>query len=236
MNMVRAALPTLQKTWLIAGFALLVAPWTYAIDSSDRSPAPAALAEMNGGARIECVTPDGQTGHVSKQPDPGAAALIMDDGTVTCLLQEGETDFVVELPKARLIDRLTFLNENARARGELKIAVSNERLKADSADWVEVEGIVPFSHKRLFGVSLVGIETKFVRLAFRVEKPGLVTAFTPVVEQPSPDHPASREKESFAIPALHEALDSKFATLHARENVLVTANDASVGPLSATNR
>ncbi len=237
MNMACATLRILKKNWQIAGVILLAAPATYASDPSDRSLAPAPLPEMSGGARIECVTPDGQTGHVSKQPDPGAAALIMDDGTVTCLLQEGETDFVVELPKTRLIDRLTFLNENARARGELKIAVSHERLKADSTDWVEVEGIVPFSHKRLFGVSLIGIEARFVRLSFRVEKPGLVTAFTPVVEQPLPDNPATREKEkSFAVSALHDALDSNFATLHTRDKVLVTANDASVGPLSPTDR
>ena len=212
----------------IAGILSLAMPALAAGNSTDNST-----------ARIECVTPDGQTGHVSKLPasDAGASALIMDDGTVTCLLEEGQTDFVVELPKARLLDRLMFLNENAQARGELKIAVSNERLQASSANWVEVEGIVPFSHKRLFGVSLVGIETKFVRLSFRVEKSGQIAAFTNSSrENPAREIPAVPSEKPFTVSALHEALSSKFATRHSREEVLLTANDSSVGPLSEAVR
>jgi hypothetical protein len=160
----------------------------------------------------------------------------MEDDTVTCLLQEGETNFVVELPKARLLDRLTFLNENAVARGELQIAVSNERLKADSPAWIPVEGVVPFSHKHLFGVSLVGIEAKFVRLAFRVEKSGRAAAATSDNEPATAQAQSIQTKNSFATSALPDALSSEFAALHARPNVLLTANNASVGPLSATNR
>ena len=52
-----------------------------------------------------------------------ATALISEDDTVTCLLKEGRTDFVVELPKATTLDRLTFVNKNSLARGELKIAM-----------------------------------------------------------------------------------------------------------------
>src|SRR5437016_2967326 len=93
-------------------------------------------ARMNCGAQIECVTPDGRAGFVSKSPaqDPSATALIMDDDTVTCLLQEGETNFVIELPATAAPDRFTFLNENAGARGELRIAVSNRRLAANSSE------------------------------------------------------------------------------------------------------
>ena len=227
----------LQGAWPIASLILLAAARIEAADPVNPASSPDTLSDVSGGARIECVTPDGQSSPLTKQPDPGVTALIMDDGTVNCLLQEGETDFVVEMPRKRLIDRLTFLNENARARGELKIAVSNERLKADSADWVEVEGIVPFSHKRLFGVSLIGIEARFVRLSFRVEKPGMVTAFTPALEEPAADKTVALEPEkSFTLSALQDAIDSKFATLHGRESVLVTAKDASVGPLSAAGR
>lgn len=207
-------------------------------DQAIRAGDPPAETRMNCGARIECVTPDGQSGHVSKLPssDPGAAAVIMEDDTITCLLQEGRTDFVVELPKKSQIDRLTFLNENAIARGELKIAISNERLKAGSSGWVEVEGIIPFSHKRLFGVSLVGIEAKFVRLSFEVEKPGQVADL--------PQRPATMttatvtapKQIAFTASALQSALNSKFAALHARENILLTASAASVGPLSGNSR
>lgn len=192
------------------------------------------LAQMDGGAKIECVTPDGVSGHVSRlaSSNPDATALIMDDDTVTCLLQEGLTNFVVELPKARLLDRLTFLNENALARGELKIAVSNERLVAGSKAWVEVEGIVPFSHKRLFGVSLVGIEAKFIRLSFRVDKPGRVAAY-PVPSRAT--QPAPGDRAPFKSSALAEALNSKFATQHERE-ILLLADDISVRPLSTAAR
>jgi hypothetical protein len=186
---------------------------------------------MNCGARIECVTPNGQAGQVSKlsSPDPGAAALIMEDDTVTCLLQEGRTDFVVELPKEKLLDRLTFLNENAVARGELKIAVANEKLRANSPDWVQVEGIIPFSHKRLFGVSLIGIEARFVRLSFEVEKQGQGRMAMKPVATTMPVN------FSFETSALSDVIDSKFAPGHQRKAVLLGANEAaSVGPLSAS--
>jgi hypothetical protein len=192
---------------------------------------------MNCGARIECVTPDGQVGHVSKLPaqDPGAMALIMEDDTVTCLLQEGETNFVIEMPRPALLDRFTFLNENGKARGELKIAVSNQRLRADSPDWVAVEGVVPFARKRLFGVSLLGIEARFVRLSFHVEKQGRVSL--PAVSGPSSVEATDAKAEPLQTPqefqasAMHDALNSRLAARLAGESILLTS--ASVGPLSA---
>lgn len=220
---------TAQTAWLIAGMLASAARGCSANPQPDGAP----------GVHIECVTPDGQTGHVSRLAavNPGAAALIMEDDTVTCLLQEGETNFVIELPKARLLDRLTFLNENAVARGELKIAVSNQRLKADSDGWVEVEGIVPFTHKRLFGVSLVGIEAKFIRLSFHVEKPGRIAAFRSEVNEPAERNPATAPTEKpFTVSALEDALDSEFAALHARDTVLLAADAASVAPLPTAPR
>jgi hypothetical protein len=194
------------------------------------SAADQGAGEMNCGARIECVTPDGQPGQVSKlsAPDPGAAALIMEDDTVTCLLQEGRTDFVVELPKEKLLDRLTFLNENALARGELKIAVANEKLRADSSEWVAVEGIIPFSHKRLFGVSLIGIEARFVRLSFEVEKRGEGRiAMQPV--------PADSAKVPRAELVMDDLAETKSGAQHHPQAVLLGTNEAaSVGPLSAS--
>jgi hypothetical protein len=218
-----------QTTWLVAGMIALTTGGLAANPRPDGAP----------GVHIECVTPDGQAGHVSRLAavNPGAAALIMEDDTVTCLLQEGETNFVIELPKARLLDRLTFLNENAVARGELKIAVSNQRLKADSDGWLEVEGIVPFTHKRLFGVSLVGIEAKFIRLSFRVEKAGRIAAFSSEANEPAEKDPVTAPTEKpFSVSALEEALDSKFAALPARDTVLLAAGAASVAPLSSAPR
>ena len=85
------------------------------------------------------------------------------------MLREGETTFIIELPNNSPRDRFTFLNENAAACGELRIAVSDSPLPADSPKWTEVDGIVPFAHKRLFKLSILGVETKFVRLSFRVD-------------------------------------------------------------------
>jgi hypothetical protein len=210
-------------------------------DSTDQTKTP---ARMNCGAQIECTTPDGRAAQVARVPsqDTSAAALIMDDDTVTCLLQEGETNFVVELPRAALLDRLTFLNENATARGELRIAVSNQRLAANSPEWREVEGIVPFAHKRLFGVSLLGIEARFVRLSFHVEKEGRIAALAVYGEksrEASADRAviAAKISDMFRASGLDAALNSTFANLHAPERtLLLTANSESVGPLSQIAR
>lgn len=48
----------------------------------------------------------------------------MDDDTLSCPLQEGETTFIISFPKTALLDRFTFINENAGVKGEMKIAVS----------------------------------------------------------------------------------------------------------------
>ena len=71
--------------------------------------------------------------------------------------------------KAALIDRFTFVNENAAAHGELRIAVSNYRLPADSSKWTEVQGVIPFARKRLFNLSMLGVEAKYVRFSFHVD-------------------------------------------------------------------
>ena len=62
-----------------------------------------------------------------------------------------------------------FVNENAVAEGQLLIAVSNQPLVADSPFWSAVEGAIRFRHKRLFALSLVGVEAKYVRLTFQIE-------------------------------------------------------------------
>ena len=61
------------------------------------------------------------------------------------------------------------INENLAARGELRIAISNEKLSADSDKWTPVDGAVSFKRKRLFNVSLLGVEAKYIRLTFHVE-------------------------------------------------------------------
>ncbi len=83
---------------------------------------------------------------------------------------------MIALPKSTLLDRLSFINENGNAQGELRIAVSNYRLPADSPKWNAVDGSIRFAHKRLFNLSMLGVEAKFVRLSFHVENAGHLAA------------------------------------------------------------
>ena len=130
------------------------------------------LAQMNCGAPIECIMPDGRAATIAGRTwrEENPTALIMDDDTISCPLQGGDTTFVIALPKVALIDRFTFVNENAAAHGELKIAVSSYRLPANSSKWIEVEGVIHFAGKRLFNLSMLGVEAKYVRFSFHVEK------------------------------------------------------------------
>ena len=151
---------------------------SFAADLENQSNEAKNLARMNCGAQIECTTPDGKVAEVATASDlnKSAAALIMDDDTVSCPLQEGQTTFVIKLPRAFFLDRFTFVNENAAAAGELKISVSNYRLPAASGKWVEVDGHVNFTNKRLFKLSMVGVEARYVRLAFNVRAAGRIAA------------------------------------------------------------
>ena len=220
-----------SKAWagttaVLVFLPFLQTPIAYATESP-------SVSRMNCGAQIECVTPDGQFGRISRLPiqDPSAAALIMEDDTVTCVLQEGETNFVIELPDVAVPDRFTFLNENGKARGELKISVANQRLAPTSAEWKDVEGVIPFSHKRLFGVSLLGIEAKFVRLSFRVEKQAPIAAAASGLTDISYK---TLKAKAFAGSALHDALNSALAVQPRSNPVLLSSIVASVGPLSTT--
>jgi len=192
-------------------------------------------SRMNCGAQIECITPDGHLGRIARltAPDSEATALIMDDDTVTCVLQEGETNFVIELPATAVPDRFTFLNENGKAHGELKIAVSNQKLAPNSSGWKEVEGVIPFTHKRLFGVSLLGIEAKYVRLSFRVEKQSEVAKSDSADKNPGLTAPANTGKVAtmFSSSALNDALNSTLALPSRPAPVLLGSIVASVAPL-----
>lgn len=224
-----------------AGLVAIVASQMAFADPFTQTTATAGQSKpadrMNCGAQIECMTPDGHAGHVSKLPanDPNATALIMEDDTVSCLLQEGETNFVIELPRSALLDRFTFLNENASARGELRISVSNRRLSPNSPEWKDVEGVVPFAHKRLFGVSLLGIEAKYVRLSFRVEKEAQISARVNLVGSDRQLSDTSVHFNKFDASALDQALNSQLPGVRTREPAaLVSYMSPSVAPLSAS--
>jgi len=168
---------------------------------------------------IEYISPDGKFESLSAEnatPAQTSAALI-DRNTISCSLKEGETTFIVALSKDARGDRLTFLNENAGACGELRIAVSNSSLPADSPKWTEVDGIVPFAHKRLFKLSMLGVETRFVRLSFHVE---------------AERNQSAQITHPFQAPILAAAINSNFARLTDDTHGLNLAA-VSVAPLPA---
>ncbi len=125
-------------------------------------------------AEVECITPDGRTESVTSQTRNGASAFLKDEETLSCPLQQGRTTFVIKLPSAAALDRFTFVNENESAAGQMKISVSNDQLPAASPKWVDVDGAVAFAHKRLFNLSMVGVDARYVRLSFNVESGGRI--------------------------------------------------------------
>jgi hypothetical protein len=145
-----------------------------------------SVARMHCGAKIDCITPDGRLSAVPStgEKDSRAATLINEDDTLSCPLQEGETTFIISFPKASLLDRFTFINENAAVRGEMKIAVSNDQLPADSPKWTDVSGKTEFISKRLLNLSLLGVEARYVKLSFHVKKGGHI-AVLDLVDPPA---------------------------------------------------
>ena len=113
--------------------------------------------------------PDGQYAPVALESQAEKNILALDNDTVSCSLPEGDTTFIISLVRSSPLDRFTLINENLAARGELRIAVSNEKLLADSDKWTPVDGAVSFKRKRLFNVSMLGVEAKYIRLTFHVE-------------------------------------------------------------------
>jgi hypothetical protein len=130
--------------------------------SSDRPN----VAQTNA---IERITPDGQSTPVALKSQTDRNILTLDNDTISCPLREGDTTFIISLARSSTLDRFTFINENTAARGELRIAVSNEKLSADSDKWMPVDGAVSFKRKRLFNLSMLGVDAKYVRLTFHVE-------------------------------------------------------------------
>jgi hypothetical protein len=112
---------------------------------------------------------EGQRKSAAAQGQIDTKFLVMDQDTVSSPLPEGDTTFIIFLARSSTLDRFTFINENKPARGELRIAVANEKLSADSDKWTSVDGAVSFKRKCRFNVSMLGVEAKYVRLTFHVE-------------------------------------------------------------------
>jgi hypothetical protein len=197
------------------------------------------LARMNCGAKIDCITPDGRIVAVSttREKNSDISALIMDDDTLSCPLQEGETTFIIAFPKTSLLDRFTFVNENAAVRGEMKIAVSNFRLAAGSPKWTEVSGKTEFTSKRLFNLSMVGVEARYVKLSFHVEKGGRIASLglfggVSLEKFANRQDNIVRVANPLATKRLEDTLNYNFANLYAEGRVVFVSSGA---PTAARN-
>lgn len=207
--------------------------------SAQESNAAKNLARMNCGAKIDYIMPDGRFAAVpnASEKNLGASALIMDDNTLSCPLQQGETTFIVTLPRTSLFDRFTFVNENAMAEGDMKISVSNYRLPARSPKWTDVNGRTTFTHKRLFNLSMVGIEARYLKLSFHVEKAGRIAALG-LYGGESLQRFADRQgrivrvSNTMATRRLEDMLNFNFANLYAKGRVVFVSS----GSLEAAQR
>jgi hypothetical protein len=219
-----------------AGFLLFAATAQFALagetasstTSDDLSNPAKNLARMNCGATIDLIGPDGRIVAVTNK-NSSASALLLDDDTLNYPLPEGDTTFVVSFPRISTLDRFMFVNENAAAVGEMKVAVSNYRLPAHSPKWNEVTGRTSFTGKRLFDLSLLGTEARFVRLSFHVTREGTIAGLGLYGAQ-SLQKFAARQRgvvrvtNIAATRRLEDMLNFNFANLYARARIVFVSS------------
>src|SRR5207244_3703446 len=108
----------------------------------EQAPAyPQNLARYYLGAKVEAApqsVPIADLHLSSKWEDTNTAeaALLCNDPTIGYALPSGSTTLLVSFAKIETIDSICFLNRGAK--GEVKIAISNAKLPADSPQWHEV--------------------------------------------------------------------------------------------------
>ncbi|HEY2139205.1 MAG TPA: hypothetical protein VGH00_03935 [Chthoniobacterales bacterium] len=186
------------------------------------------LARMNCGAAISLIGPDGRI-VTDTNRDSRAKALLLDDDTLSYPLPEGDTTFLLSFPRISALDRFTFVNENGSANGELKIWVSNYRLPASSSKWNEVSAAASFTGRRLFDLSLLGIEARFVKLSFHVTKGGSIAGLGLYGGQSLQRFGARqrgviRVTNSTATRRLEDMLNFNFANLYARARIVFVSS------------
>jgi hypothetical protein len=206
---------------------------TVAPDYAETSNAAKNLARMNCGTTIDLIGPNGRVVALpsNAQADSGATALIMDDDTLSYPLPEGETSFILTFSQISLLDRFTFVNENATAEGDLKISVSNYRLPAQSARWTDVNGSTSFTGKRLFNLSPLGVEARYVKLSFHVGKGGQIAALGLYGGQSLQKFAARqrgiiRVSNTAATRRIEDMLNFNFANVYAQARVVFVSSGA----------
>ena len=182
------------------------------------------LARMNCGATIDLVGRDGRIVTITKK-EASPSSLLLDDDTLNYPLPEGDTTFILSFPRTAVLDRFTFVNENASAAGEMTIAVSDYRLPAQSPKWNVAKQSAPFTGQRLIDVSLLGTEARYVKLSFHVTQAGTIAALGVYGPQSlqkfaARQRGAIRMTNSAATRRLEDMLNFNFANLYARARIV----------------
>jgi hypothetical protein len=212
----------------VATRSLMAGETTTAATLDDVSNPAKNLARMNCGATIDIVGPDGRA-VASSDKDSSASSLLLDDDTLSYPLSEGDTTMVISFPRTSALDRFTFVNENVAVEGEMKVSVSNYRLPAQSPRWNEVNGSTSFTGKRLFDLSLLGTEARYVKLSFHVTRGGSIAALGLYGGQ-SLQKFAARQRgvirvtNSAATRRLEDMLNFNFANLYARARIVFVSS------------
>jgi len=201
------------------------------------------LARMNCGAHIDRILPGGRTVSVlvASEKNENPTALLLEDNTLSCPLPLGETTLIITLPKIATLERFAFINQNAAAQGDLKLSVSNYKLAVHDAQWVSVGPRTRFTGKRLFDSPTLGMEAKYVKLSFHVQKEGRLAGLAlyggPTLENFATRH-ASPVQASYTIASTRvvdrpeDTLNFNFTNQYARARVVYVSS----GPLSAGGR
>jgi len=156
----------------VAGAALValgfVHPLSAETPTGTATEAPKNLARLNCGARLEV------TSHVGIGDAANTRTLLLDDQTLDYELRRGDTSFVVTLPKISLVDRFTFINEKAELNGTVQVSVSNSRPATNDYGWQSAGRDVRITGQRFINVPLTGLEAKYVRINFHVDRDGTI--------------------------------------------------------------
>ena len=197
--------------------------------------APKNLARLNCGAQL----------NVSGQASPTKAAdtrtLLLDDQTLDYQLRPGDTSFVITLPKISLVDRFTFINEEAQLKGTVQVAVSNARPGVGASEWQSAGRETQLNGTRFVNVPLTGLEAKYIRVTFRVDHEGTIAGIglygRKTLESFSQQRPRGTEQTTnvaYTLPTgrAYDGLHYNFANLYARARVVYVSS----GSLSLAQR
>lgn len=200
------------------------------------------LARLNCGAHIDRILPGGAvvTVPIASDSNDNPAALVLDDNTLSCPLPLGENTFIISLPRIAVLQRFAFINQNASAQGDFDLAVSNYRLGSSDPKWVMVQPATRFGSKRLLNLPILGVEAKYVKLTFRVQREGRlagVALYGSRTLESFAERNVLRARTSYSLGLMklvthpEETLNFNFANQYARARVAYVSSGSSSAAL-----